>query len=827
MAPGGQIRATVVHRPKTTGSHDVQDSSEDGAATPGRQIRATVVHLPKTNRSQALRNSGVSKQKKPTTTTKASSIIRAIEQLEGSFRRRTILFGLDCGTEFIKASYYVSTENDTNDQPVSTKEVHTVNWPNNSPIVRARAAFDNDGNLRLASDVDSAVRDGKVQSCETIGHLKPMLYEDRMKVERSLVLDKLWDPRTALVDALGSFEITPQLAACGETVPLLHDEDASKDNRAQGSQPHSAGNTSPREVPHFEIYARLMGWAFREAASYVSTKHDDLNWQRAKDENSPLAGHNVRVALLVPSKSTVTSREHVVAAARAAGIPNFFLVREAAAALACHLVRCLENVNAESLVGKTFIMLDWGAGSVDLEVWKILSLSPLRVQARYKTQSEWNGARTANTHAEKLVLNGVRDMEELLDSMSLARGRTVTQKDAGAEIREEFEMEKRFPNGIEARLLKIRGLPTDKDSRLHGDAGVRLDEDDNAFIQESTTEPVSYALYQCMHWLNFEASKPQGSRIRIDGIVGTGGGVLNAYARQKLREDIEKHCHSLHQGITIPVHFPELSSTYASLTQTASGGVLLLADGESTSDRIVERSYFSLRYKGNNAKVVYFVRKDHTLDATGVKVMLDTRMLPQDENEGLKLKEDVFYSETIKKRGVSLDQQQIKDLDKLVICHHLTKEELRFIPQVSSPTNPWSTSRDYYKFQSSLEMTFEGQEACFTTTIPRNGTFGYDEDPGDNPIVKKARIDFRGILRSVGAIVEGEKTAIDSFPEGPPSVDSEDEEAEEGEEYSWDSGDEDDSGEEDVDVDEDMEDDSDDSDEPWDDEELWRHVGFS
>ena len=716
---------------------------------PGRLAQTTVPLRAKPRESQVVLNSGIKKSK-----TQA----RTVKQVEDI---RSILLALDCGTAFLKSCFWVSKKHDTRYGPNSVEEVGTVIWSNRSTIVRAHAAFDGDDKLLFATDVDSAIAAGDIKSSDTIAYLKPMLYGDEMQMDREADVSWVCDPETELVGALGKLKVTPHLAACGETVPLLHERDSRKTVRLSNGQLNYAAHPSTREIPHLEICSQLMGWFYKSALTHVSIRNPDLNWDKFKEfterENFPPAGHSLKIAVLTPSKASVRSRVRLVAALRAANIPNFVLVREAAAALAHYIMTSCESGNTEDFIGKTYLIVDCGSGSVDIEVWTIKSVRPLKVRVELPTETLWKGARTANRHAREMVLDRITD--STLESISRARGASVNLEGIGREVEDEFEIKKQKPNTTEARRLEISGLPIDEINGLDGDRGVLLDEDDMESIQDLTVEPMVSATLDYMSFLYGQKKTRKDTSRLLDGIIGVGGGFINPYAQQKVREGIQNHSSLVSPRYMIPVHFPEPSGISASLNQVAGGGILLVADGEPVGDRVVERSFFTLYHFEGDLRVFLFIAKGQKLDEKAGETRYYNQTLPRDENQGLTYSEEVYYSDEVIDDNAKFSREDASKLDMLVISHPLTKEELAHMLAVSSLENPSSISLDHYQIQSSLDMTFDGTYACLTTTIPRTGRFGHAFDPGADPIVKKKYIDFRGILRPVGAIVEEEDTA--------------------------------------------------------------------
>ncbi|EXJ60547.1 hypothetical protein A1O7_04700 [Cladophialophora yegresii CBS 114405] len=259
-----------------------------------------------------------------TTKTPKPSLIRVRVVGESFWGPRRVLIALDCGATFIKAGAWAGNQYNGETRPASIDHLETIQWPYGHSIARAQAAIKRvDDMLIFRNDVELALQNGEITAA------------DRMFFDR--------------------FDMEDQLSACGESV-------------------------SARNIPWFDLYSGLLAWQWRAAAKYVSERYWDLKWRSftkfTQEENFPPDGHEVKVALLIPSRSlsNVRHRQFMVAAANAAGIPNLRLVSEAAARLAHHITKCLQTVRPEDLVGKTLMLLDCGADSVDIEVWTVLNV---------------------------------------------------------------------------------------------------------------------------------------------------------------------------------------------------------------------------------------------------------------------------------------------------------------------------------------------------------------------------------------------------------------------------------------------------------------------
>lgn len=579
-------------------------------------------------------------------------------------------------------------------------------------------------------------------------YLKLMEYEGEMLEQKQAD-----EARIVQQDLLASFDnlhVEDHLADCGE---YADDE----------------------ELPLVKFYAGLLKWVYKAAAADVSRNCPDLGWDAftefTPDEQFPPQGQDIRVAIMVPAATltSVNDRAFTVAAAEAAGISNFDLMSEPAGALASYIIRQPTTNTSESLIGKTLMMVDFGAGSVEFEVWTILGLHPLRARAEIVPQSEWLGARQANKHAKDLILSGIPDLDPILTYLSRQRGKTVTPDSFKKELDNYIEVAKRRPNNNEARYVGIRGLPMRPASRLHGAAGVLLSEPDWTQIWKQYHRPITDATEKYVQWVAVKKNIREDRTKAVDMIIASGGGIINTHVQEEFRACMKEFGETVY-GDPIPVVFPiadpsHPSSVYPMLTQVAQGGLVLLADHDIVSERLAGRSYFiakdisSSRRHGvfkYRIEPLYIVRKDDPVKT------FDTYCIPYQGqvwdmgSEEYANEQHVFVSDRLMEDLIWLNQDEMEELtmDKLLLEYTLSREELEAFPKHRPPFDTANLSEECWKFDFMLYVDFDGNNLHFSISIPRTGVLSHSFGVGANPIKHDFKINIKGALRPVGAPLE-------------------------------------------------------------------------
>ncbi|OCT52590.1 hypothetical protein CLCR_09847 [Cladophialophora carrionii] len=583
-----------------------------------------------------------------------------------------------------------------------------------------------DNTLIFGDDVELALQNREITAVDRMFYLTPMSHDKEMEAERNTNMNRPDDEE--LMHLFGKLKMEDQLSACGESL-------------------------SATDIPALGLYSGLLAWVWRAAAKYVSGRYCDLNWHNftkfTQEENFPPHGQDVKVALLIPSKSfsIVRHRQFMVAAANTAGIPNLRLVSEAAAALAHHITICLETIHPADLIGKTLMMLDCGPGSVDLEVWTILNVNPLRT-GQYSRKESGYGR--------------IADLDALLAHLRLVRGQQATKVSFGNEVDAEFEEQKRGPNGVEERYLSLPDLPNDRPSRLHGDAGIFLSESDMTAIYDNFLRPIINFVCQTIEKVAEAKRGDKDNGNIVDGIIATGEGMLNLYVQESFQRQMDILTEPSMRS-KISMHFPTATQMnphplYNALTRPALGGVLLLADDALVAERVVDRSYFAAEFAPDRTtrtiwiRPQYFARKGHVLptNARTPKEPYEVELL-NDGREIFDLKVHILCSDTIAKDIVELDERESRKLlsDALPWVCTVTKEDLAGVPltQAGAPNDTMTC----WHVEYTVELTFDGRNLCFIATVPRSGRLGPNLETGDNPIEKFCEIDFEGGLRPVGA----------------------------------------------------------------------------
>ncbi|KAJ9616955.1 hypothetical protein H2200_000675 [Cladophialophora chaetospira] len=663
-------------------------------------------------------------------------------------RRRAIFIALDCGTTFLKGGVWVGDKDGTTTRPTSPRQLEAINWPNDYHITRARAAMLTDNTWAFGDDIPRALEMGQITEADIMYQLKPMAYDGEMQQRRQADEDRM--RQQAFLASFGNLKIQDQLAACGESVPT-------------------------EKVPQVHSYAGLMKWCWKAAAIDVSRKHPELKWndfsQSTKDEQFPPPNQDVRVAILVPATTlcSVQHRQFMTAAAETAGIPNFEFLSEPAAALTYHLLNYRPDTPMRVLLGKTVMMMDAGAGSVDWVVWTILNMSPLRVRVEVSGVTAWLGASQVNTHARTLILEGVRDLEGLLEHLSFQHCRTITQVTFDKELDDIIEEHKCWPRGVEGRYLPIQNLPMDVHSRLHGTSGVWLSKKDMKMIHKQYADPIISTTLDIAARVADMKSSRGDQTLPIHQIFATGGGVLNSHFQENFRKDVGDVSWTK-WGYIIPVDFPtatstDLTSSYPCLTQVAQGGLLVLADDELEAERVIDRSYFFANLNEtcvqDDATTVceptYFARKGQPFQPEdAIRIPCKRRHYDRGLDE-YEIHEEIYFSDSITEDRVILDRDALDKLldSSLPWKYTLSKKDLAGMTLSSADPDPLlNRFTTCWIWDYLLDMTFDGRHVHFLVTIPRNGVLGPGQDAGPNPIQRSYKVDIKGAMRPLGATAE-------------------------------------------------------------------------
>ncbi|OQU96889.1 hypothetical protein CLAIMM_02909 [Cladophialophora immunda] len=541
-------------------------------------------------------------------------------------RKKTIynvLVSLDPGTEFCKAAICV-LENTESPEKIDLKRLEKVKFPDGNYIARSQVAFKNMARNRqpiriplFGHEVDKALENNEIEAHEVIRYLKPMIYKGQMAAQR-----KTEDEISQLQGLMENlhFKMKQNLSAVGE-FGTSHQLDESSEER-KGLQSAMAP---------LEVFAQLLRWLLQIAIKWAIDNHPELEWpslERPSDLDRLLAkARNIHIAVAIPADCSTIHKQHILAAAKSAGIrePWPYLVSEPAAALEYYVATLRHKKLSPQ---NSYMLVDIGGGSVDMQVWSIESKSPSKVTEMLPAVTEWVGGSEVNRDAVACVMRAIPDLGQMLreiretrisearlqvqifrgrvgapgpESVKKIERRGLTRTMLKEEIAEAFEQEKRHPANTSARLLTVKGVPFIRASMFCGGFGIRLKEENMKKVYKRSLDAIILTITRTLHHLA-DAKKRAGKQaLPVDEILVCGGASSNLHVQAEIRKAVNDSTDHLgSKPFPVYVNFLVAPGDQYNVHFVALGGLLLLANHSAPRTRMMQREYFTWAFQDND-----------------------------------------------------------------------------------------------------------------------------------------------------------------------------------------------------------------------------------
>ncbi|KIW70035.1 hypothetical protein PV04_02346 [Phialophora macrospora] len=471
----------------------------------------------------------------------------------------------------------------------------------------------------------------------------------------------------------------------------------------------------------------------------------------------------VEVAIPLPVKCSPDEVELILAAVKAAGIPNPFVVGEPTAALAHHFQLSFERYGILPQADCTLI-LDIGGGSSDIQGWANVGISPFRVQEMCAGDTKWCGGLSVNKKCVDLVLRGIMD-KGFVKRHLRSKGRDMTDYEFRRALEEKFEETKKFFNGSDSVGLPVPGLPDMESYRMPGGDKVVLDLDDMRRIFGPALDSLRNMIMTALRELarRYEDNGIASPQIEL---LLVGGGSLSPYLTQQIKTFCSDEGRAV-LGRPISVSVPNSSSS----TAVASGSLLLLMDKAFITKRIITRGYCmawdkDIRLLQNGVDDVqpvardphdgvmsalevtkFFVRPGDCIPVKHAVRHRGWRGLFREEgrNGGWEFLEHLYRSDTIRDDDVWVNRPGI---DIHLMPHPLRflipfSLSDRFIPRLSPDGRTW------YRVEYEVALVLDGMRAIYELVVPRTGKFSKPNKRvrDEGYIVQRGQFDINGVFQ--------------------------------------------------------------------------------
>ena len=647
-----------------------------------------------------------------------------------------IHIGIDLGQQYTKACYQVWYPSLDPSEGPKSGALKTVVWENNECCVPSQLAVQNDGKMLCGHDVNRQLKrtHATESSLVVIRHLKSILL----------------DPGSPLTEG---FET--------EVLPLLSKDDITKVSRSLERYGESLDYLRMAKVTLYSIY---MKYIYHEVLRFIAKTEGDLQWPvhppNAKFYGSwsLLSELEIHAALALPIQPTAEQVQLIMSAAKAAGIPNCHPVAEPACALIDHL----STLEFQLLPGRTYLIIDAGAGSCDLKVFKALQTNPLVVQdidLAPHVQTAWCGGSYVDEMAAQIFMDGVQDVGRVLERLSRYKSSIRDEQSLKIEVARQFEKEKRDFRGTEDLYLPLPGLPDIPEYRMVGGHTI-------VFSARDVREAFGVCL-EGIFRMTDEAinaiSKARGPGRQLDEIIVVGGAFHSPYLLEQYRNRYSTATNSLKHPV--PVSLP---SEAASVSITvARGAVRLSADKNIIGERHIRRS-FCVRWWMEVGKAKYppesiersredgrdrvcvteFLLKKglhrQVYESRPLRFKGAWRPLWEDElgNDGTwSVEEPLYYSDTIFQNKVWIsDEIDLHDMPNS-LTFKIALDDVRHLPKRLGR----GRASFYYKVEYEVLLRLDRYEMTFELVMPRNGKWPEHGDRYADVIRKKGYYDATGV----------------------------------------------------------------------------------
>ena len=591
---------------------------------------------------------------------------------------------VDNGMDFTKAAFKICTPGN------STSPVVEVVWANNDTSVPTQVLIKDDGGIIWGEDVFREVNKNQIPESRIIRRLKPHLFDSL---------------RRKAGDSPPRYKV------------LMSEERTSKLEEALN---HYGEDHQQYELSAIHLFSECLGMIFHDVLHFIARTHGNLGWPVHTNRDlykdcSILQDVKFTVSLPLPAGSTPEQTQLIMAAARAAGIPNPYPVSEPIAAYINHA----KESCSESAPGKISIIVDVGAATVDRQVFQEVGREPLRIceiDVPNTDKTAWTGGSYVNEEAILLVLAGIPDVDRVLQALRKHDSTTtITDKEALARaVGNKFEKEKRKFQGTETHYLRIPGLPNIPEFRMRGGGMVVLPPEDVRKIfakcLQSIIEMIDTAIKKVSGGMNLRSSVQH----KVDDILLVGGGSHSVYLLEQIRE---RHCLGFGSPVTYSIQVTEPYQATKGSTTVARGGAYLSLEKELIQKRHIRRSFcvgwwHELDEKHSKARyphesideseydgrrrvfVTKFLLKQGCYpQCFSTKPVQGWRgLLPQDfdtQKDAWEVSEELYYSDTLSQDGLLISGPAIHPVPGK-LCFYITKEEARNFPGRKACVAPYT-----------------------------------------------------------------------------------------------------------------------------------------
>ncbi|KEF57012.1 uncharacterized protein A1O9_07202 [Exophiala aquamarina CBS 119918] len=436
----------------------------------------------------------------------------------------------DFGTSSTKAAFRITKRGIFRANQHSLEhigEIETVDF-RGQPFVRTQIAWENSEDTNgtqpqqlWGHEVTLALKAGRISNDDVFSRLKPIVFQENH----------------------------PDLIKVQTKISRLDDSIRQRPRRnAHPGEPQFV------EIDQLQLLSDNMGHVHRYVLSQIA---------------APPNRHNNQVSILLPVAATPAQQQTMLDLAKTAGISDLSTIGEPTAALVRHV-----RIGRDDYTGRVLALLDIGAGSVDLQIWKIVSTQPLRIQEVIKSRTEWCGGDAVNKEAARIIIKGIAsrsNMAKVLGSVQgTCRGKNMSESQFQDMLETEFEEAKKsFYHPSRAR---------------HKDTVV-LTPEDMAEIYRSPLRKIMAMLRGAV-----EDMKQEGYREPFDTIVMFGGGA-NEYIQHQIESASEAN-----KTLGVDCEIMSIRPTDASFMTAAAVGAIYIQEDEAILDkRVTLRGYYIAR----------------------------------------------------------------------------------------------------------------------------------------------------------------------------------------------------------------------------------------
>ena len=636
-------------------------------------------------------------------------------------RMPRLLICVDAGTAYTKCVYRVFGPDEDSAPRMCEEQImaafDTIRWIDNEHHVPTQLAYTESGDRLWGIQVTDALHHGTIRSEDVVGNLKLLLFND-VQVSQGQQ-DERQRLRTRMIN-LRSQGYLPQLPAV-----ITEIDDAA--------------------VHEFlGLYSEFLRLAYDYVLDKIRLAHPTL----------VLEDTVIEVAIPLPVRTDPREAQLVLAAVKAADIPNPFVVGEPAAAMAYHYQHTFEKYKRLPHVDCTLIC-DVGGGSADLEGWVNVGTSPFRVQERCPGDTQWCGGALVNNRCVDMIMCDIDHLGHVLTQMN-CHGLAMDEQGLRQALESQFEKEKKRFRGTESVTLIIPGLPSIEQYRMRGGNRVVL----TANEMRQIYEPSLASLRGMINTALCEIKRRSAAETSQVELLLVGGGSSSPYLIDQLKNSCMEVGKELF-GYPVVLRSPNDNSMQASTT-VANGSLLLLMDKAFITKRITTRGYCIAwdkplgRISGKVDSIQpiekspfndfdealqvsqFFIRPGDCLSLQYESCHQGWRGLSLDEAgpHGWEFLEYLYWTDSICEDDIwverpGIDMHRMPHPLKFSIPYEWSKD---WTPQWSQ--NPKSSP--WFHIEYKVRLRLDGMKMTFELVVPKTGNFTVEQKKGRS---KKRRAD--------------------------------------------------------------------------------------